>query len=106
MFKPIATAVLAVSFAGAAIAQDQTNAQFQSFSPDAQKGYIGNSLIMAQALLSNTQGVCIGKWAKANEPNGYNPIVNLVKKYPDIHPSAIIAAFIEKECGKLELAQR
>lgn len=105
MLKTLTTAVLAVSFAGSAMAQDPQNANFQAFSSDGQKGYIGASIAMAQTLLSKTQADCIGSWAKANEPNGYKEVVAAIKKYADYHPSGVIAAIIEKQCGKFELTK-
>lgn len=105
MFKSIATAVLVVSFAGAAVAQDKYNATFLAKSHEGQMGYIETSLAMAQALLSKSQGECIGKWAQANQPNGYKELVQAIAKHKDFHPSGVIAAAMEKVCGKFELAQ-
>lgn len=104
--KSIATATLAVSFAGAAVAEEKKSASFLSTTPEGQIAYITTSLSMAQALLSKSQSDCISKWATAHRPDGYKEIVDTVKKYDTFHPSAVIAAVIEKTCGAFELAQR
>lgn len=106
MFKTIATAALAISFAGAAVAEEKKSAAFLSASPEGQISYITTSLSMAQALLSASQGECIGKWAAAQRPAGYKEMVDTIKKYPDYHPSSVVAAVIEKHCGSFELATR
>lgn len=107
MFKSIATtAVLTVSFAGAAMAEEKKAASFLAANSQGQIGYINASLTMAQALLSKTQAECISKWSAANEPNGYKEVIDTVRKYDTYHPSSVIAAIIEKACGSFELAQR
>lgn len=60
---------------------------------------------MAQALLSAPQAQCIGNWARTHQPDGFTDVVAAIKKYPDYHPSGVIAAIIEKECGKFELSK-
>lgn len=106
MFKTFTAAVLAVSFAGAAMAEERKADGFLKASSAAQVSYINTSLTMAQHLLSKSQGECISKWSKANEPNGYKLILDISQRNPDVHPSAIVVAVIEKECGHLALAQR
>lgn len=88
------------------MAEDKKSATFLAASPDGQIGYISASLSMAQALLSKPQGECIGKWAEAHHADGYKEVIDTIKKYDSYHPSSVIAAVIEKQCGSLELATR
>jgi hypothetical protein len=106
MFKSIATAVLAVSFAGAAMADEKKSAAFLAASSDGQIGYISASLSMAQALLSKPQGECIGKYAASNHSDCYKEIIDTIKKYDAYTPSSVVAAAIEKHCGSFQLATR
>lgn len=103
--KSIATAVLAVSFAGAALAQDDTNASLLAKSPEAQAIYLESSLSMAATLLPKTQGLCIRQWEKGHKGDGYKNLVEAIKKYPDYHPTLVITAAMEQVCGKFELAR-
>lgn len=106
MYKRFAAAALAVSITSAAMAEDKKSAAFLAASPEGQISYITTSLSMAQALLSPSQGECIGKWAATARPAGYKDVVDAIKKYPDYHPSSVVAAVIEKHCGSFQLANR
>ena len=104
MFKQFAAAALAISISTGALAQDKDNAAFFAKTQEAQITYIETSLSMPRALVSKTQGACVRQWAASHQADGYIGIVTAIKKFSDYHPSLVIAAAMEKVCGKFDLA--
>ncbi|MFA5952001.1 MAG: hypothetical protein WC807_17140 [Hyphomicrobium sp.] len=106
MFKTFATAALALSFAGAAMAEDNlTTAKFLASPPDAQKNFIANVAMTAGLIASQNrkgQGKCIDDWYAANAKTGFQPVIDAMKRLPDYHPNALILAVFEKSCGDLK----
>jgi hypothetical protein len=108
MFKSIATAVLAVSFAGAAMAGDGfTIKEFLALSDGAQKNFI-TTTAGATGLVANmnrpAQSKCIDAWIAKYASTGYQPVIETMKKLPDYHPMAVTVAVIQKECGPFTYA--
>lgn len=103
MFKSIATAVLAVSFAGAAVGQEiLTTKKFLEWSPENQKGFIITTTMMGGLIAAknrNGQAQCIDTWNATHQKDGFKPVIDAMRKYPDYHPLAIVSAVIEKACG-------
>lgn len=93
------------SFAGIASAQDNfKSSKFLTYSLESQKSYITSSVIMAGLIASQntaTQGQCINNWAAQHRDEGYAPVVDAMRKYPDDHPTGLILAVLQKACGSL-----
>lgn len=107
MFKTFATAALAVSFAGVALAEEKFNSSELLTQPkDGQIGYINASVAMASVMVSPNQNRCILSWVEKNRPSGYADVVAAMKQYGDYHPAAVIAAVLEKQCGSFEMGGR
>lgn len=107
MFKTFATAALAVSFAGAAMAEDKfKSAELLAQPKEGQIGYINASVAMASVMVSPNQNRCILSWVDKSRPSGYSDVLATMQKYGDYHPAAVIAAVLEKQCGSFELAGR
>lgn len=102
MFKTFATtAVLAVSFTGAADANETAKA-FLGASPEGQASYITTSLAMAQTIVAPNQAACI---REIKGQAAYADIIDKIRKYSDHHPTGVIAAYVEKQCGAFEVAK-
>jgi hypothetical protein len=103
MFKSIATAVLAVSFAGAAIAEEGlTTSEFLKWNTGSQKSFITTVTIMGGLIAAKNrteQAKCIDSWYATNQANGFPTVISAMKRFPNYHPVATISAVIQKECG-------
>lgn len=79
---------------------------------ETQTFYIQASVTMAAFMTTQSQkkqSVCIDDWyfesddiRKARNDH----ILDVMRKYPDHHPSAIILAILDKQCGLLEKPQK
>lgn len=103
--KSIATAMLAVSFAGAAMAEDQFNATaFLAWNAKQQESYVTASLAMAAAI-APSQSSCINAWNQTARAAGYKDLIATMQKYSSHHPTAVVLALIERDCGRITIAQ-
>lgn len=106
MFKSIATAtVLTVSFAGAAVAEEKFDgSKFLSWTTAQQEGYVTTSLAMAAAIVPS-QASCINAWNGKAKSEGYKELVSTMQQYSKHHPTAVVLALVERDCGKIAIAQ-
>lgn len=107
MFRSIATAALAVSFAGAAMAEDLTGAKFMAWTTQDRNGFISNAIITSAFIAASTsqeKARCLSDWSSQHLADNYQPIIDAVKKHPQFHPTSVVIAYMEKVCGPLRLA--
>jgi len=88
---------------GAAFADDGfKSSKFLTYPADAQENYISTSAVAAAsiaALNSSVQAKCLGDWVSTYRKGGYQPVLEAMRKYPDDHPTGLILAVLQKECG-------
>ena len=78
------------------------SSKFLSYPAESQKSYIGTSVMMAGTVASlnnQTQARCVDDWAAQHQGGGYQPVIDVMRKYPDDHPSGLILAVLVKACG-------
>lgn len=78
------------------------SSKFLTYPADAQANYISTSAVAAAsiaALNSQQQGKCLGEWVTKHRGGGYQPVLDAMRKYPDDHPTGLILAVLQKECG-------
>lgn len=78
------------------------SSKFLTYPADAQANYISTSAVAAAsiaALNSSTQSKCLSDWVSKHRDTGYQPVLNAMRKYPDDHPTGLILAVLQKECG-------
>jgi len=94
------------SMAGGALAGEAfKSSQFLTYSAEARQSYITSSAMMAGLIASQNnprQGKCIDDWIARQSAQGYASVVEVMKRYPDHHPSAVIVAVLDKACGSFK----
>jgi len=105
MFKKFAAAALAVSISTGALAGEFKSADFLKWSKDGQISYINTSLTMAATISPPNQSKCITAYSNANVATGYADILRTMANHSNYHPTGVIAAVLEKTCGKFDIAQ-
>ena len=102
MFKTFTAAALAVSISTGANADTLTTKKFLEWTPESQKGFVVTATMMAGLIATENrteQAKCIDDWNAAHEKDGFQPVIEAMRTYPDYHPIAIVSAVIEKACG-------
>lgn len=97
----IASLCTVVCSAGAT-AEEFKSAKFLTYSAEAQANYISTSAVAAAsiaALNSSAQAKCLGDWVAQHSASGYQPVIDAMRKYPDDHPTGLILAVLQKQCG-------
>lgn len=87
-------------------AEGFTGENFLGWSEAAQAAFFQNSVLMASTIASRldaAQADCISTWYFGdtdlrNERD--EELLYTVKAYPDFHPSAVVLAVVERECGQ------
>ncbi|MBX9865163.1 MAG: hypothetical protein K2Y42_20670 [Hyphomicrobium sp.] len=90
------------ALAADAAAEDFKSSRFLTYTAEAQANYISTSAVAAAsiaALNSSTQAKCLGDWVSKHRASGYQPVLDAMRKYPDDHPTGLILAVLQKECG-------
>ena len=105
----LALASLSTIVCSAALADDGfKSSKFLTYSAEAQANYISTSAVAAAsiaALNSQSQGKCLGDWVSKYRAGGYQPVLEAMRKYPDDHPTGLILAVLQKECGAFKYVQ-
>lgn len=87
----------------AGIAEDAfKSSKFLAYSAEQQKGYIGTAAVAATviaSLNSQSQSKCLGAWVATHSSKGYQPVLEVMKKYPDDHPMGLIMSVLQRDCG-------
>lgn len=85
------------------------SSEFLRWSPEKQSGYIATSAMMAGVIATQNrpdQAKCIDKWIAENEPGGFAKATQVMARFPDHHPTGVIAAILEKACGSIKYTSR
>ncbi|MCV0370225.1 hypothetical protein [Filomicrobium sp.] len=88
--------------ASGATAEDFKSSKFLTYPADAQTNYISTSAVAAASIAglnSSAQAKCLGEWVSRHKGSGYQPVLEVMRKYPDDHPTGLILAVLQKECG-------
>lgn len=102
--KTLAIASLStIVCSGAAVADDGfKSSKFLTYAADSQKSYINTSVLMATLIAaqnSKDQATCIGDWSGRYVSDGYQPVIEAMRKFPDHPPTGVILAVLQKACG-------
>ncbi|MEP0505213.1 MAG: hypothetical protein ABJD13_12045 [Paracoccaceae bacterium] len=101
LFLPIA-----LSFPQVSAADSFTGAEFLAWSDEAKTAFLQNSIIMAQSVSSRgneDHARCISAWffdEGGFRDGKHEQLLSRIEEFPSNHPSAVLIAVIEKECGK------
>jgi len=102
----IASLSTIVCIAASAQAQETfKSAKFLTYPAESQKSYIGTAVMMAGVIASQNvpdQASCVDRWATSHESTGYKPVIDAMKRLPEYHPTAVILAVLDKECGSFK----
>jgi len=102
--KALALASLStiVCTASGASAEDLKSSTFLTYPADSQKSYINTSVLMATIIAaqnSKDHAACIGDWSGRYVGDGYQPVIEAMRKFPEHHPTGVILAVLKKACG-------
>lgn len=108
--KALALATLStIVCGGAAVAEEGfKSSKFLTYPADSQKSYIGTAVVAATVIASlnaPTQAKCMDDWVAKNRDEGYQPVLEAMRKYPDDHPMGMVLAVLQKACGSLKYAK-
>lgn len=81
--------------------------EFLAWPAESQRAYITTSALAAGAIANmnrNGQAKCIDDWVGQHRADGYQPVIDAMKKLPEYHPMAVTIAVIEKACGSFKYA--
>ncbi len=71
---------------------------------DQQRFFLEASIRMAGLIAARNsaqQSKCLDEWYIQKEAQRHEAILQKMAEYPDYHPSGIILAYLEKQCGSL-----
>ena len=102
--KALALATLStIVCSGAAVADDGfKSSKFLTYAADSQKSYINTSVLMATLIAaqnSKAQATCIGNCSGQYVSDGYQPVIEAMRKFPDHPPTGVILAVLQRACG-------
>jgi hypothetical protein len=46
-----------------------------------------------------SQAKCIDDWVARHHKDGYRTAIDIMRRFPDDHPTGVIVAILQKECG-------
>jgi len=81
------------------------SSKFLTYSAEQQRGYISTTTVAAWLLASQNnkaQAKCIDDWGASNRGSGYRPVLEAMRRFPDDHPTAMILAVLQKQCGSFQ----
>ena len=83
------------------------SSEFLRLPAENQRGFISTAAIAAGVIANMNragQARCIDDWGAKHSENGYQPVIEAMKKLPDFHPMAVTLTVIEKACGSFKYA--
>lgn len=101
----IASLCTIVCAQGGAADEAFKSSKFLTYSAEQQRGYISTTTVAAWLLASQNnkeQAECIDKWGASHRDRGYTPVLEAMQKFPDDHPTALILAVLQKQCGSFQ----
>lgn len=78
------------------------SSKFLQYAPDVQRSYVSTTTVAAWLVASQnnkSQAKCIDEWGAANRDSGYQPVLDAMRRFPEDHPTALILAVLQKQCG-------
>jgi len=90
------------------VAETFTSAEVLRWQESSQNALFQNSITMAGIVATQVRpsiAACINDWYGADEETGqmrYDEIREVLARFPEHHPQAIILAVVEKACGQFE----
>ncbi len=84
------------------------SSKFLTYSAESQKSYITSSAMMAGLIATQNapkQASCVDAWVARLYSGGYQPVIEVMKKYPDDHPTGLILGILQKACGPFKYGQ-
>ncbi|MEM9356810.1 MAG: hypothetical protein AAGB04_11395 [Pseudomonadota bacterium] len=106
--KLIAIAILSTFVFGSsdlsAGSKEFTSADFLKYPKQSQASFINASVVMASLIAgqnSDAQAKCLNAWSGAQVKSGYPAVLSAMQRFPDYHPSGVVLAVLQKQCGKL-----
>jgi hypothetical protein len=83
------------------------SSEFLRLPAENQRGFISTAAIAAGVIANMNragQAKCIDDWGAKYSEDGYQPVIEAMKKLPDFHPMAVTLTVIEKACGTFRYA--
>ena len=77
--------------------------EFFSWSEEAQRAHVGNSILMIAVVASQTApeiAGCIDGWYGDSKEQRQSEAIEVMRELPQYTPEALILAVVEKACGK------
>lgn len=81
------------------------SSKFLAYTTEQQKSYISTTTVAAWLMVSQNnkkQAECIDDWGASHRELGYRPVLEAMQKFPDDHPTALILAVLQKQCGSFQ----
>ena len=78
------------------------SAEFLAWPEESQRNYIVTSALMAGVIAGQgrkSQAECINRWIADNKGSAFKPVQDAMARFPDNHPTGVIAAVLDKACG-------
>lgn len=82
--------------------------EFLAFDREGRNGFISTSVMMLGVIASQTQpqiARCVDSWYGANNQvreSRNAEIIEVMERFPDYLPSAVVLAVVERECGNFQ----
>lgn len=101
----IGMSIVSIIYPQQTSAEAFTGKTFLSWPEEEQRGYLDAQIVMASTIVSRTKpemSQCMaelyyGSLGLTNE--GFASLINRIQEYETFHPSSVLVAVIEKECG-------
>lgn len=97
-----------VQYSTASAVRSFKSSKFLEYPAEGQKSYITSSILAAGLIAAQnnkTQARCIDNWGAKYRDDGYQPIINAMRRYPDDHPTSLILAVLQRDCGSFKYGQ-
>jgi hypothetical protein len=102
----VASVVLCVALTSPTKAQSFEVADFLKWELSSQRSYIDANVGMASLIAGQNdkvQGLCIDDWFYGDTDVATSEVIEIMKRFKEHHPRAVILAVVEKHCGKIAL---
>ncbi len=101
--KALAIASLYTVVCNVAVADEKfRSADFLAWPEESRNNYIITSALMAGVIAAQNragQAECINRWITDNKGSAFKPVQDAMARFPDNHPTGVIAAVLDKACG-------
>jgi len=84
-----------------------TSAEFLDYPARSQTSFINASVLIAGLIADQNapkQARCLDAWSAEQVKAGYPDVLNAMRRFPSYHPSGVVLAVMQKQCGKFEYA--